>query len=127
MTPASVLVLATLGLSGVTIVKDANGSAMLGNWLREDGKTRINISPCGDALCATNTWVGDPDSAEKLGDVLVMTLKQDSPNVLSGNAYDRRRRMDYSMHVSVGPSKMRTNGCVLLGLLCKSVEWARAQ
>jgi uncharacterized protein (DUF2147 family) len=110
-----------------TAASATNGPDIVGGWARQDGTVRIMISPCGDALCAVNTWVRDPDSDEKPGDTLVMTLHPVSPTALSGRAYDRRRRKDFSMNISLGASGMLTKGCVLFGILCKSAEWTRDQ
>jgi uncharacterized protein (DUF2147 family) len=117
-----------LGLGVVFLAAAANatnGPNIVGGWARQDGTVRITVSPCGDALCAVNTWVRDPDSDEKVGDTLVMTLHPVSPTALSGHAYDQRRRMDFSMHISLGASGMQTKGCVMLDILCKSTEWTR--
>jgi uncharacterized protein (DUF2147 family) len=127
MIHTSLIWLAMLGLSTTAFASATSGPDIVGYWSRRDGETRISISPCGDALCAVNTWVRDPGGSEKLGDTLVMTLKPDSNSVLSGRAYDQRRDISYSMHISLTPSDMRTSGCVLLGMLCKSAEWTRIQ
>lgn len=125
MIRASLLALAIFGFSAGIRAGGANGPDIIGNWTRQDGETLIRISPCGDAICAVNTWVRDPNGDEKLGDTLMMTMKPKSPTALSGRAYDKRRDRTYSMSISVGPSGMRTSGCVLLGILCKSAEWRR--
>lgn len=127
MIRASLFGLAMLGLSATASASATSGPDIVGHWARRDGETRISISPCGDALCAVNTWVRDPGGDERLDDTLVLTLKPDSPTALSGRAYDRRRNISYSMHISLTSSDMRTSGCVMLGMLCKSAEWTRTQ
>ncbi|WP_158931621.1 DUF2147 domain-containing protein [Acidisphaera sp. S103] len=127
MTRVNLLGLATLWMPMVALAGNASSASLTGNWARQDGATRINIAPCGDAVCAVNTWVRDPKGNEKLGDTLVMTLKPNTPSDLSGRAYDKRRDMSYSMHISLGPSGMETRGCVLFGVLCKTAEWTRVQ
>jgi uncharacterized protein (DUF2147 family) len=114
-----------LGLSAGAASAANGGPNILGDWARRDGGTRIRISPCGDALCAVNTWVRNPAGDEKPGDTLVMTLEPESPTELSGRAYDKRRDMTFSMNISLGPSGMRTDGCLFLGMLCRSAEWTR--
>ena len=97
----------------------------LGEWVRSDHESQIEISPCGPDLCAVNEWVRDPKSSEKAGDVLVMSLQETAPGHLEGQAYDKRRDMSYAMTLSFTESDMRTEGCVLMGLLCRSAEWVR--
>ena len=97
----------------------------LGNWARSDGTTRMAITACGTQLCAVNTFVKDPSGPEKVGDKLVMTLKQTSPTVLSGSAFDVRRQKSYNITITLTSDSMKTTGCVLLGVLCKAALWTR--
>lgn len=122
---ASLLAALLFGLSAGPVAATSGGPNILGDWARRDGATRIRISPCGTALCAVNTWVRNPAGDEKPGDTLVMTLAPESPTELSGRAYDKRRDMTFSMNISFGPSGMRTEGCLFLGMLCRSAEWTR--
>ena len=97
----------------------------LGDWARDDGISKIKIVPCGDKICATNTWIGDPDCGELVGDTLVLTVKPVSNGELEGEAYDQRRKLTFSMHLFVQPKHLKTSGCLFLGLLCKTAEWTR--
>jgi uncharacterized protein (DUF2147 family) len=104
----------------------ADGTASLtGNWARDDGSVRMTVSPCGSNLCAVNTWVKDPNGSEKVGDRLVMTLQPESGSKLQGEAYDVRRQAHYKMTITLDGKTMQTSGCVLLGIVCKSVGWTR--
>lgn len=96
-----------------------------GMWNRNDGGSKVRIEPCGKSYCAVNTFIRDPKSEEKVGDVLVMTL-QDKGSDLSGAAFDKRRNKSYNMTVSVKNGAMTTRGCILGGLLCKGIAWTRA-
>lgn len=100
-------------------------SGLTGNWSRDDGTTRITISPCGSDFCAVNTWVKDPNGKEKVGDKLVLTLQPETGSKLAGQAYDVRRQSHYKMTITLSGNTMQTSGCVLLGIVCKSVGWAR--
>jgi uncharacterized protein (DUF2147 family) len=97
----------------------------LGNWARDDGDAKVRMAPCGAALCATNTWIRDPASSEKAGDRLVMALKPAGADAWKGTAYDPQRKRSYGMTMSLKGGKLLTRGCVLGGLLCKSVSWTR--
>jgi len=97
---------------------------VLGNWSRDDGNARVVIAPCGQALCATNTWIRDPASGEKVGDRLEMKLQPTGAKAWKGTAYDPQRHRTYVMTMSLG-GKLQTRGCILGGLLCSSVSWTR--
>jgi len=96
-----------------------------GLWQRGDGNARVKISRCGADFCATNVWVKDPSSGEAVGDVLKMMVKPTSATMLTGQAFDRKRDLTYSMELSVQPTNMSSRGCIVGGLLCKSVSWTR--
>lgn len=116
-----------LVLAGVqpVLAEDAGFGDALGNWSRDDGNAKVRLAPCGAALCATNTWIKDPASSEKVGDVLKMSLKPSGTDVWKGSAYDPQRQRSYGMVMSLKGGKLQTQGCVLGGLLCKSVSWTR--
>ena len=117
---AIVTALFTLAVTTPALALDPNGT-----WARGDGNARVRIAPCGSAICATNLWIKDPKSSEKVGDKLIMKLKPKGDNVLSGEAYDPQRKMSYAMEMRVTKSSLSTRGCIVGGLLCKSVSWSR--
>lgn len=120
--------LAASGLAFLLAMPVAFGDAvsgLTGNWARDDGAVRTRIAPCGSNLCAVNTWVKDPNGSEKIGDRLVMTLQPESGSKLQGEAYDVRRQAHYKMTITLDGKTMQTSGCVLLGIVCKSVGWTR--
>lgn len=99
---------------------------LAGNWARTDGATRISIAPCGKDFCAKNTWVRNPDGPEKLGDRLILNVHPHGADRLTGQAYDVRRKLSYSMTIKFSGRNMQTSGCVLLGFICKTAHWRRA-
>lgn len=102
----------------------AEALSPLGLWARGDGVAKVKIAPCGGKLCATNTWIRPGTSGEKAGDVLVMSVKQEG-DTYNGSAFDPQRDLTYRMTMTVKAQSMVTRGCVLGGLLCKSVNWSR--
>ena len=102
----------------------AANEGILGNWARGDGNARVRIAPCGGALCAINTWIRNPDSGEHVGDRLVMKVSGGGAT-MSGTAYDPQRKLNYSLEINYGEQSMQTRGCVLAGIICKSVHWSR--
>lgn len=108
----------------------ATGSAVAepdvdGVWMRDDGNARVRIAPCGDDLCATNLWIKDTSGGEEVGDRLVMDVKPEGDK-LSGTAFDAKRNRSYSIAITASGATMSTRGCVLGGILCKSVGWTRS-
>ena len=101
------------------------GPAFLGNWARGDGKTHIRVEPCGAEFCGVNTWVRPGHSGEKVGDTLVANLKPAGADRWSGSAFDRRRDRHYTMRVHVADGHMTTDGCILGGMMCQSMNWKR--
>ncbi len=112
--------------SAATIMPPAQAAneGILGNWARGDGNARVRIASCGGALCAINTWIRDPDSGEHVGDRLVMKVSGNGSS-MSGTAYDPQRKLSYSLEINYGGQSMQTRGCVLAGIICKSVSWSR--
>ncbi len=96
-----------------------------GNWARGDGNAKVLIAPCGDNICATNTWIKPGTPKEKTGDRLIMDIKPDENGVYSGTAFDPQRDKSYRITVTVDGSSMTTKGCIVAGLLCKGISWTR--
>lgn len=96
-----------------------------GLWSRSDGNARVRFERCGADLCARNVWIGDTSGGEAVGDVLIMKLKPESAGSLAGTAYDPKRKLTYAVQISVSKSQLKTRGCVLGGLVCKTVSWTR--
>jgi uncharacterized protein (DUF2147 family) len=113
-----------LAVGQMTAAQSAN---MDGIWSRDDGNARVRIAPCGDKTCATNVWIRDTSKGEASGDQLIMSLKRSSDTEFSGTAYDPKRRISYSVDVTLGNQTMKTKGCVLARLLCKTVGWTEVE
>jgi uncharacterized protein (DUF2147 family) len=117
---AAVLILAALTSPALAQVPDITGQ-----WARGDGNARVKIASCGDNICATNTWIREPGKGEEVGDRIVMTVKRVSDTQLSGQGFDPKRNLTYSMTITVGAGTLTTQGCVIGGLICKTVNWSR--
>ena len=99
--------------------------AIYGGWARGDGVARVEIAPCGGAICATNTWIKPGVADEKVGDKLVMKVEPSGAAAMSGTAFDPQRNLSYRLNISLAGRSMTTRGCVLGGLLCKNMGWTR--
>jgi len=102
-----------------------SGASITGAWSRTDGSLRIAIEACDERFCAVSTWIKDPGNGEAVGDRLVMTLQPRDPVRLAGEAFDEKRGLKYTMLISVGQDAMTTQGCVLAGIVCKTMNWTR--
>lgn len=106
------------------VVAAAASPSPFGSWARGDGQAKVSVYTCGAAICAKNTWIRDPASSEKVGDVLVMNLKSAGAAEWTGDAYDAKRGMTYAMTMNVAQETMTTRGC-LLAVICRTVSWTR--
>jgi len=124
------MILRTVGLAALLFSVGA-GSAFasdppfLGDWARGDGKTHIRVERCGAEVCALNTWVRSGVAGEKIGDRLTLNITQAGTADWSGNAFDPQRNQTYTMNVRVAENRMTTDGCVMGGVMCKSMSWTR--
>ena len=121
------LTVAALLPAAVSSVAAQQTADLSGVWLRDDGNARVRIASCGNDICATNLWIGDTSGGEEAGDVLVMTLEPRSKTQLRGTAYDPKRDRTYSITVQLRENRLVTRGCVLGGVLCRSVSWTPAR
>ena len=106
------------------VAGDTGGPSITGDWRRLDGGLRINIAPCGEQLCAVSTWARDPER-ERVGDRLILSLREHEGPTLTGKAFDERRGLTYSMRISVDRDAMTTRGCLLAGAACRTMNWTR--
>jgi uncharacterized protein (DUF2147 family) len=97
----------------------------LGEWARGDGKALVRIEPCAGAFCAVNTWIKPGTTDEKVGDKLVLNVTPSGSSAFTGEAFDPQRNMTFRMRMDVGPATMTTHGCVLGGLICKTMSFRR--
>ncbi|MCS0503284.1 DUF2147 domain-containing protein [Ancylobacter mangrovi] len=127
---APVLVLALAPALAATLVPAsarAGSPDPFGVWNRGDGNARVRIAPCDDKICAVNLWIGDTSGGEAVGDRLVLALQPQDADTLAGTAYDPQRDLTYSMRMTVGKDQLETRGCILGGLICRSVSWSRVE
>jgi uncharacterized protein (DUF2147 family) len=104
---------------------DSGGPSITGDWGRVDGGLHINIAPCGEQLCAVSTWTRDPQGDDRVGDRLILSLGERQGSTLAGKAFDERRQLTYSLRISVDHDAMTTRGCLLAGMACRTMSWAR--
>ena len=99
---------------------------IVGVWLRDSGTARVRIAPCGGKLCGVIVWVRDKDSPTKVGMRVFYDIVPESPTSWTGKAFNPEDGKTYVGKATVSGGSMTTQGCVLGGLICKSVSWSRA-
>ena len=98
-----------------------------GIWLRESGASRVRFAKCGEALCGTLAWLKDASGPAKVGQRIFYDMKPDGAGKWKGSAFNPEDGKTYSGTMTLAGDKLTTSGCVLGGLICRSVNWARAE
>lgn len=101
------------------------GGDPTGLWLREGGKGTVRIGPCGGALCGTVASVNDPGSPARVGQRVFYGMAPSGENNWAGHAFNPEDGKTYSGTMTLAGDRLTTAGCVLGGLICKSVRWTR--
>jgi uncharacterized protein (DUF2147 family) len=133
---------AAIGL--ICLSSAAVAGAPEGTWLSEDGGTKVHLGHCGGKLCGTVVWLDvpndpqtgkpktdkhNPDPAKRarplLGLQVVQGLTPNGPNKWSGQIYNADDGNTYSAHMMPETNTAKVQGCVL-GVLCKTQSWKRA-
>jgi len=116
-------IVATLLLTATTLpalAQDARGT-----WLHQTGNARVRISDCGSALCGVISWTKDNSTPARVGQRVFYNMKPSKPNAWAGNAFNPEDGKNYSGTMTLSGNSLTTAGCVLGGLICKSVHWTR--
>ncbi|HKN26468.1 MAG TPA: DUF2147 domain-containing protein [Roseiarcus sp.] len=100
-----------------------------GEWARDDGKAKVRFASCGgDALCGAISWLRDPkNDPRKVGQQVFFGMKPQGDNVWTGAAFNPEDGKTYSGKMTLSGDRLTTAGCVLGGLICKSMGWTRAR
>lgn len=117
--------LALAAIAGLTM--PAIAADLSGEWLRENGATRVSFAPCGDLVCGTIVWQGNPDSPAKVGSVLFVDMKPAGENQWSGQAIGPEDGKPYPSKITLSGDTLNTEACVMGGLVCKSTSWTPAR
>jgi len=97
-----------------------------GTWLRDTGASRVRFAKCGEAMCGTLAWLKDSNGPAKVGQRIFYDMKPAGAGKWSGNAFNPEDGKNYSGTMTLSGDILTTSGCVLGGLICRSVKWSRA-
>ena len=96
-----------------------------GVWTRADGAARIQFSSCGAALCGAIVWLKNSSSKAHVGERVFFDMTRADQNSWTGKAFNPEDGKTYSGKMVLNGKKLKTSGCVLGGLICKTVLWRR--
>jgi uncharacterized protein (DUF2147 family) len=100
---------------------------VIGTWTRDNGESRVRFARCGDAVCGNITWLKDPaNSPAKVGQRVFFDMKPNGANAWAGSAFNPEDGRTYTGAMTLSGSTLTTRGCVLGGMICRSVTWSRA-
>ena len=96
-----------------------------GTWLRDSGASKVRLAKCGDAVCGTISWLKDSSGPAKLGQRIFYDMKPSGAGKWSGSAFNPEDGKTYSGTMNLSGDTLTTAGCVMGGLICRSVKWNR--
>ncbi len=123
MTTFRKLALTALGLSSALLFfTPAHAASPYGNWLRGNG-AHINVYKCEGGL---GMKVTKSSEAEKVGKVIMCGAKASGANKWKGSVLNLDDGKTYTGIVTLQEDqKIKLQGCVLGGLICKSDTWTK--
>lgn len=123
-TGSKLAALAALGL--LASVATAAAQEVVGTWERDTGASRVRFSKCGEALCGSLSWLKDTNGPAKVGQRIFYDMKPNGANKWSGSAFNPEDGKTYSGTMTLSGNTLTTAGCVMGGLICRSVKWNRS-
>ncbi len=122
-----------------------NQQAPYGLWMPEDGESKVEIFPCGEAMCGRVAWMleGNDEEGKALTDIynpnpalretpvlglVIMTdiKPTDEENVWRGLVYNPQDGRTYDFWLKVKSDVQITiQGCGLYNLICQTHTWDR--
>jgi uncharacterized protein (DUF2147 family) len=115
-----------LGLTMAAPLAPVLAQDVAGTWLRDTGASRVRFAKCGEAMCGTLAWLKDTAGPAKVGQRIFYDMKPNGPGKWSGSAFNPEDGKTYSGTMTLSGDNLTTSGCVMGGLICRSVKWSRA-
>ena len=114
--------------SAVALVLSATPSfadGIPGVWSRNDGEVRVKFGQCGDTMCGTVVWLKPgAESKAKVGERVFYEMRPAGVNSWTGKASPDGDSV-YSGKLSIDGDTLTASGCIMGGLICRSVNWTR--
>jgi uncharacterized protein (DUF2147 family) len=143
------MLLSSIAMATSFVLTQANAATVAeraqGVWADEEGKSNIEIAPCGDFLCGRIVWlrepfdeagnpktdVNNPDESQRnrpiIGLTIIKGLQLDEDGkLLKGMVYNAQNGKVYDIYLDPGGPKMAVEGCFAM-FLCGSQTWTRVK
>jgi uncharacterized protein (DUF2147 family) len=120
------LTIATVLVAAMSAGLPAHAADVFGVWLHEAGTSKVRIAKCGDALCGNIVWLKSDKSPAKIGQRIFYDMKPSGENAWQGSAFDPESEKTYTGKMTLSGDALKTSGCALGGLICRSVSWSRS-
>lgn len=117
---------ALAGLGLIASIAAAGAQEVVGTWERDTGASKVRFSKCGEALCGSLSWLKDQNGPAKVGQRIFYDMKPNGANKWSGSAFNPEDGKTYSGSMTLSGNTLTTAGCVMGGLICRSVKWNRS-
>ena len=96
-----------------------------GRWDRDDGLGGIEITRCDGALCGRIAWLRDTGTPAHVGQLVLFDMRPSGPDTWSGSADNPEDGRTYAGTMMLSGGRLLTRGCILGGLICRSVALSR--
>lgn len=127
-------ILATIAVSAlVAVPASATAKSPLeGRW--KSGSMVVEIGPCGGSLCGTVVKASSKQKAKAehgsgtdlVGARLITNIEPTGPRTYHARVFVADRDMYASGTIrQTSADQLNVKGCVLLGIICRSKNWAR--
>jgi uncharacterized protein (DUF2147 family) len=116
----------TVLVAAMSLGLPAHAADVFGVWLHEAGTSKVKIAKCGDALCGSIVWLKSDKSPAKIGQRIFYDMKPSGENAWQGSAFDPESEKTYTGKMTLSGDALKTSGCALGGLICRSVSWSRS-
>ena len=119
---------------------------LAGTWLTQDGSSRVQFRSCAQNQCGYIVWLREPvdpatgrarqdrfnsedalKSRPLLGLLMITDMAATPAGIWEGTLYNPRDGNSYKGQLTdLGGGRLQLKGCALLGLICKTEVWTRA-
>ncbi|MTH95324.1 DUF2147 domain-containing protein [Roseibium sp. RKSG952] len=111
-----------------------------GEWIRPSGASKIQINSCSSGLCGKIVWMKQPRNDTKnpnaslrkrslVGVEIIQSMKPTGKSgQWKGKVYNGEDGKTYTGFIQMtSANKLKLEGCVMGGLICKGETWTRVK
>ncbi len=120
-----------LGLASPALAADA---VPVGDWIGPHADVAVRTGPCGTMLCGWVVWAspsarahaGDGGTTRLIGTELLEGYRNDGTHQWRGTVFVPDLGTRFASRIEQPtPDRLRIEGCMLGGLICRSQTWHR--